>query len=215
MTERMAIGTQLLDERDVPAGPERPWDQGDPVLPGRDGTLLAVVPLPGTGTSLAVVGYVVSTGEVKGATAPATAQSQPKAPAQSPSPAQSQSPATAQSPAQSPATAPAQTRARDPLIATHPIGLTIDDAQRRLWLDGVQVPLAFQEFELLAFLVAHPAMVFSRAELAAQVWHREFDHDSRTVDVHVSRLRAKLGPVYGRFLVTEYRVGYQYRPPWP
>jgi Transcriptional regulatory protein, C terminal len=199
MTERMAIGTQLLDERNVPAGPERPWDQGDPVLPGRDGTLLAVVPLPGTGTSLAVVGYVVSTGEVKGATYPIAAT------------------ATATDPAPAPATAhaPAQTRARDPLIATRPIGLTIDDAQRRLWLDGVEVPLAFQEFELLAFLVAHPATVFSRAELAAQVWHHEFGDGSRTVDVHVSRLRAKLGPVYGRFLVTEYRVGYQYRPPWP
>jgi Transcriptional regulatory protein, C terminal len=199
MTERMAIGTQLLDERDVPAVPERPWDQGDPVLPGRDGTLLAVVPLPGTGTSLAVVGYVVSTGEVKGATYPIAATAT----------------ATAPDPAPATAHAPAQTRARDPLIATRPIGLTIDDAQRRLWLDGVEVPLAFQEFELLAFLVAHPATVFSRAELAAQVWHHEFGDGSRTVDVHVSRLRAKLGPVYGRFLVTEYRVGYQYRPPWP
>jgi DNA-binding response OmpR family regulator len=147
-----------------------------------------VVPLPGTGASLAVVGYVVSTGEVKGAAYPVAAAQD---------------------------AAPAQTRALDPLIATHPIGLTIDDAQRRLWLDGVEVPLAFQEFELLAFLVAHPATVFSRAELAAQVWHREFGHDSRTVDVHVSRVRSKLGPVYGRFLVTEYRVGYQYRPPWP
>jgi Transcriptional regulatory protein, C terminal len=199
MTERMAIGTQLLDERNVPAGPERPWDQGDPVLPGRDGTLLAVVPLPGTGTSLAVVGYVVSTGEVKSATYPIAATAT----------------ATAPDPAPATAHAPAQTRARDPLIATRPIGLTIDDAQRRLWLDGVEVPLAFQEFELLAFLVAHPATVFSRAELAAQVWHHEFGDGSRTVDVHVSRLRAKLGPVYGRFLVTEYRVGYQYRPPWP
>jgi DNA-binding response OmpR family regulator len=43
------------------------------------------------------------------------------------------------------------------------------------------------------------------------VWQREFAADSRTVDVHVSRLRHKLGPVYGRYLVTEYRVGYQFR----
>ena len=37
--------------------------------------------------------------------------------------------------------------------------------------------------------------------------------DSRTVDVHISRVRQKLGPVYGQCLVTEYRVGYQFRPP--
>jgi len=76
--------------------------------------------------------------------------------------------------------------------------------------------------------------VFSRADLVDQVWRRDtapagrdtardarvtardartVARDSRTVDVHVSRLRHKLGPVYGRCLVTEYRVGYQFRPP--
>jgi DNA-binding response OmpR family regulator len=54
--------------------------------------------------------------------------------------------------------------------------------------------------------------VFSRADLAQRVWQRDFDTDSRTVDVHISRLRRKLGPVYGKYLVTEYRVGYQFRP---
>ena len=44
------------------------------------------------------------------------------------------------------------------------------------------------------------------------MWQRDFTADSRTVDVHVSRLRRKLGPDYGRCLVTEYRVGYQFRP---
>ena len=53
--------------------------------------------------------------------------------------------------------------------------------------------------------------MFTRADLVRQVWQRDFAADSRTVDVHVSRLRHKLGP-YGRCLVTEYRVGYQYRP---
>jgi len=43
------------------------------------------------------------------------------------------------------------------------------------------------------------------------VWQRDFAADSRTVDVHVSRLRHKLGPAYGKYLVTEYRVGYQFR----
>ncbi len=79
-------------------------------------------------------------------------------------------------------------------------------------MDGAEVTLTFQEFELLAFLAAHPATVFSRADLVREVWQRDFAADSRTVDVHVSRLRHKLGPSYGRCLVTEYRVGYQFRP---
>lgn len=91
-------------------------------------------------------------------------------------------------------------------------GLLLDHEQRRVWVDGKEVPLTFQEFELLAYLAARPSTVFSRADLVRQVWQRDFSADSRTVDVHVSRLRHKLGPEYGRCLVTEYRVGYQFRP---
>ncbi len=66
--------------------------------------------------------------------------------------------------------------------------------------------------------------MFSRAELVERVWsrgpacddpasgRRNVRPDSRTVDVHVTRLRRKLGPVYGQYLVTEYRAGYQFRP---
>src|ERR1700722_7498293 len=137
--------------------------------PGADGTLLAVVPIPGTGTSLAIVGYPVTM----------------------------------------PGGAPAAQPAGQP-VGERP-GLLLDHDQRRVWTDGTEVPLTFQEFELLAFLTARPATVFSRADLVREVWQRDFAADSRTVDVHVSRLRHKLGPVYGRCLVTEYRVGYQFR----
>ncbi len=98
-------------------------------------------------------------------------------------------------------------------------GLLLDHAQRRVWAGEREVPLTFQEFELLAFLSAHPATVFSRADLIELVWHRNpgrdaraVARDSRTVDVHVSRVRQKLGLRYGQCLVTEYRVGYQFRP---
>jgi hypothetical protein len=162
--------------------PARPWDEHVP--PGRDATLLAVVPIPGTGTSLAIVGYVI-----------ATSVHQPPA-----------EPRPDQAGRQPPATPPGT-------------GLRLDHRQRRVWLDGREVQLTFQEFELLAFLAAHPARVFTRADLVGQVWHRDLGHDgrpvpgdSRTVDVHVSRLRRKLGPRHGRCLVTEYRVGYQFRP---
>ena len=87
-------------------------------------------------------------------------------------------------------------------------------------IDGREIQLTFQEFELLAFLAAHPATVFTRAELVERVWHRTLgqdgrpvSRDSRTVDVHVSRVRRKLGLRHGQCLVTEYRVGYKYRPP--
>jgi DNA-binding response OmpR family regulator len=86
-------------------------------------------------------------------------------------------------------------------------------------INGREIQFTFQEFELLAFLAAHPATVFTRAELVERVWHRTLGHDgrpvpgdSRTVDVHVSRVRRKLGPRHGQCLVTEYRVGYQFRP---
>jgi hypothetical protein len=170
------IGAQLLggaEARDV-ADPGQP-DPGRTVpRPKADGTLLAVVPIPGTGTSMAIVGYPVTAPGALGATVPAGADEAERHPQRS--------------------------------------GLLLDHDQRRLWVDGAEVALTFQEFELLAFLSAHPSTVFSRSDLVSRVWQRDFATDSRTVDVHVSRLRHKLGPAYGRYLVTEYRVGYQFRP---
>jgi Transcriptional regulatory protein, C terminal len=176
----MRIGTQLLSPRasreEPPGGPA----SAPAEFAGADGTLLAVVPIPGTGTSLAIVGYPVSNQitDRRGTSDRAAVSSD--------SPGDSQLPAGP--------------------------GLLVDHDQRRVWADGQEIPLTFQEFELLAFLSAHPATVFSRADLVAQVWQRDFAADSRTVDVHVSRLRHKLGPQYGRYLATEYRAGYQFRP---
>ena len=167
VTARVRIGTQLLgqaDEQPVPRVPPVPRQ-------GADGTLLAVVPIPGTGTSLAIVGYPVAGPD---------------------------------------GTPEEATAAMADGVRT---GLLLDHDARRVWADGREIVLTFQEFELLAFLSAHPATVFSRADLVHRVWQRRFTADSRTVDVHVSRLRHKLGPAYGRCLVTEYRAGYMFRPP--
>ena len=143
-----------------------------------------MVPIPGTGTSLAIVGYAITTSATDPAARPA----------------------------------PGNRPQGNPTSPGH--GLLLDHAQRRVRIDGREVQLTFQEFELLAFLAAHPATVFTRADLVGRVWHRNLGpdgrpvpQDSRTVDVHVSRVRRKLGPHYGRYLVTEYRVGYQFRPP--
>ncbi len=148
-------------------------------LSAAGGTLLAVVPIPGTGTSLAIVGYPV------------------------PGPGAVADPESG---------VPAGILLAGPPDDGGRGGLLLDHDQRRVWVDGAEVALTFQEFELLAFLAAHPVTVFSRADLVRAVWQRDFAADSRTVDVHVSRLRHKLGRTYGRCLVTEYRVGYQFRP---
>jgi DNA-binding response OmpR family regulator len=159
-------------------------------IPGAEGTLLAVVPIPGTGTSLAIVGYPVAPGgTVPMGQVPEGLVRDGKALA---------------------GAALAGAAAGRP--AGEGPGLLLDHEQRRVLVDGAEVTLTFQEFELLAFLAAHPATVFSRADLVRKVWQRDFTADSRTVDVHVSRLRRKLGPAYGKCLVTEYRVGYQFRP---
>ena len=187
------IGTELLG-RPAAHGPGLPWDEHVP-LPGRDASLLAVVPIPGTRTSLVIVGYAITTSE-----APGPAPDAPDPAPDAPEPGHF-----------APESGPA---ASQPQPAAEPASdLLVDHVQRRVWIDGAEVNLTFQEFELLAFLSAHPATVFSRADLVQRVWQRRFAADSRTVDVHVSRLRHKLGPAYGRCLVTEYRVGYMFRPP--
>jgi hypothetical protein len=191
------IGTELLG-RPATHGPGLPWDEHVP-LPGRDATLLAVVPIPGTRTSLVIVGYAITTSDAPDP-APDTPDPAPDAPEPGHFAPESGPAASQLHPAAEPAS-----------------DLLVDHVQRRVWIDGAEVTVTFQEFELLAFLSAHPATVFSRADLVTHVWpdrpdRRNVRRDSRTVDVHVSRLRRKLGPVHGQCLVTEHRAGYQFRP---
>ena len=156
------LATARVIQIPSPAHERPPRPEPVPGPPG--GTLLAVVPIPGTGSSLAIVGYTVPAAD----TAPAS-------------------------------------RAPDG-------GLVVDHARRCLWLGGQQIQLTYQEFELLAFLSANPGQVFSRADLLGRVWGQGPKSRTRTVDVHISRLRRKLGPVYGPCLSTEYRIGYRFDP---
>jgi two-component system response regulator VicR len=75
---------------------------------------------------------------------------------------------------------------------------------------GTAIPLTHREFELLAFLVAHPGVVFSREQLLGQVWGSDYDGDERTVDVTVRRLREKLedDPGSPNYVMTKRGVGY-------
>ncbi|MFD4502475.1 winged helix-turn-helix domain-containing protein [Streptomyces sp. NPDC058457] len=106
---------------------------------------------------------------------------------------------------QEPAVEPAATGAR-PLV-------TVDTAERTAQVDGRELDLTYLEFELLAHLVAHPGRVHTRDQLVTTVWGYGHVGDGRTVDVHVARLRRKLGAEHRRAIQTVRRVGYKYTPP--
>jgi two-component system response regulator ResD len=92
--------------------------------------------------------------------------------------------------------------------------LRIDPATRGVTLAGEEISLTQREFDLLAYLAAHPGRVFSRDQLMEAVWEYPFFTDTSTVTVHVRRLRAKLGddPSEPRFIETVWGVGYRLRP---
>ena len=99
---------------------------------------------------------------------------------------------------------------RAPASSESPSNLHIDPWTREVELDGQPVPLTAREFDLLAFLAAHPRRVFSRAQLLEQVWSSSRRWQSEaTVTEHVHRLRHKLG---SRYLVTVRGVGYRLEP---
>ena len=75
------------------------------------------------------------------------------------------------------------------------VGATrVDVPRRRVWTDGGEVALTSTEFDLLAALMRRPGQVFERAQLLSMVWGYEAAAGTRTVDVHIAQLRAKLGP---------------------
>jgi DNA-binding response OmpR family regulator len=92
--------------------------------------------------------------------------------------------------------------------------LRIEPATRSVFLDGEELALTQREFDLLAYLAAHPGRVYSRDQLMEAVWGEPFFGDTSTVTVHVRRLRAKLGddPAQPRFIETIWGVGYRLRP---
>jgi len=88
-------------------------------------------------------------------------------------------------------------------------GLRIDVAAREATLDGVQLDLTRKEFDLLAHLAADAGRVVPRRELLASVWHQPYGGPDKTIDVHVSWLRRKLGETGAapRYLETVRGVG--------
>lgn len=89
-------------------------------------------------------------------------------------------------------------------------GLELNVDRYEVLLNGEPLELTYKEFELFKFLVTHPGRVFSRDQLLNQVWGYNFIGGTRTVDVHVRRLRAKLGPKHASLVDTVRNVGYKF-----
>jgi DNA-binding response OmpR family regulator len=97
-------------------------------------------------------------------------------------------------------------READPGDALDFGALRIDLGSREATLNGAAVPLTAREFDLLHILARNPASVLSRRELMAQGWGSDWAHTSRTVDTHISSLRAKIG---ARWIITIHGLGYR------
>jgi DNA-binding response OmpR family regulator len=91
--------------------------------------------------------------------------------------------------------------------------LTIDAGGYTARVRGRPLDLTYKEFELLKYLAQHPGRVFTRAQLLQEVWGYDYYGGTRTVDVHVRRLRAKLGPEHEQLIGTVRNVGYRFDPP--
>ena len=88
-------------------------------------------------------------------------------------------------------------------------GVTIDEVSYQAKVNGRALDLTFKEFELLRFLAGHPQRVFTREQLLSEVWGYDYFGGTRTVDVHVRRLRAKLGDMES-LIGTVRNVGYRF-----
>ena len=91
--------------------------------------------------------------------------------------------------------------------------LAVDTETYHVTVSGRPLDLTFKEFELLRFLAQHPGRVFTRPSLLREVWGYDFYGGTRTVDVHVRRLRAKLGPEHEHLIETVRSVGYRAAEP--
>lgn len=103
----------------------------------------------------------------------------------------------------------AKLHADDSLGKIQTSGLVIDESSYSAKLHNSPMDLTFKEFELLKFLAQHPGRVFTRDQLLSEVWGYDYFGGTRTVDVHIRRLRAKLGDLEG-LISTVRNVGYRF-----
>ena len=90
--------------------------------------------------------------------------------------------------------------------------ITVDEERRRAEKNGVPIELTMKEFDLIVFLMKNPGRVYSRENLLDLVWGYDYQGDTRTVDVHIRRLREKLelDPANPKYIITKWGVGYYF-----
>jgi DNA-binding response OmpR family regulator len=93
--------------------------------------------------------------------------------------------------------------------------LMIEESTYSAWSHGRPLELTYKEFALLAHLARNPGRVFTRAQLLTEVWGHNVFGGTRTVDVHIRRLRAKLGREHDGLIATVRNVGYKAVRPTP
>ena len=94
------------------------------------------------------------------------------------------------------------------LVEYGPLVLNLETYQAAI--EGSPLDLTYMEYELLKFLASHPGKVFTRETLLSRVWGYEYYGGARTVDVHIRRLRAKLGSAHAELIQTVRSVGYRF-----
>ena len=100
-------------------------------------------------------------------------------------------------------------RALEPYGDEH---LVLDFQQQAVFVDKKQLTLTKKEYELLALLVEHAGEIVPRNALLMEVWGYSAEIRTRTLDVHVRRLRRKLGPYADRYIETIFGIGYRFQP---
>ena len=89
--------------------------------------------------------------------------------------------------------------------------MTINLATYQVYIDDAPVDLTLMEYSLLSFLATHPSRAYSRETLLHRVWGFEYCGGTRTVDVHIRRVRSKVGPQVAAHIVTVRGVGYLFK----
>ena len=98
-----------------------------------------------------------------------------------------------------------------PSDIVHVDNMTINLATYQVYIDNEPVDLTLMEYSLLSFLATHPSRAYSRETLLHRVWGFEYCGGTRTVDVHIRRVRSKVGPQVAAHIVTVRGVGYLFK----
>ena len=91
-------------------------------------------------------------------------------------------------------------------------GIVVDRKARIVTVDGTAVELSFKEFELLNYFLENEGIALSRENILNHVWNYDYFGDARTIDTHVKKLRAKIGPK-GEYIKTIWGMGYKFEVP--